>query len=232
MISYKTMISYLAVFAALSVPPVLAGEGDTPSMNPLQPTPPASSQKLKPEEMLTDLRDARLCLAQVKQQAVNVFLEATRTLVTPTEPAQEHTPSEINAKMLDEKEDYLPPRKEWLVFYVNTLEPTIHLLAEDLKDVDANHERYPVQFKKALAPLWKPWHDDVLSMNKSLDEIQELITPDKATNVPLAKAALSIFQKATQLEKVRFHAAKTVRQEYSKTGTAKAVKSRRKASKN
>lgn len=181
---------------------------------------PKASPKQTVEDVLSDLRDARLCLAQVKQQAVNVFMEATRTVLTPADPALEHTPEQINAKMINPKARFLPPRKEWLVFYVNTLEPTIHLLSEDLKDVDANHDRYPEEFAGVLRPLWTPWKADVLSINKSLDQMQELLGQDDS-NVPLAKVALDIYTKVSDLEKVRFKAAKAAREVVSKKNQPK-----------
>lgn len=183
--------------------------------------PKAYAQKQTSEDVLSDLRDARLCLSQVKQQAVNVFMEATRTVMTPTEPALEHTPEIITAKMINPKAKFMTPRKEWLVFYVNTLEPTIHLLCEDLKDVDAKHDHYPEQFSKVLRPMWSKWKDDVLSINKSLDEMQELIGQEKDTNVPLAKIALDIYNEVSDLEKVRFNAAKAAREVANKSKAAK-----------
>ena len=166
-------------------------------------------------EMLNDLRDARLCLSQVKQQAINLFLEATRTHVLPSEAPLEQSPQSINAKMINPSRNYLPARKEWLVFYVNTLEPTIHLLKEDLRDVDANHARYPEAYSKILRPMWETWNSDVLQMNKAMDEIQSLIEPSTPSNLQLAKAALTIYDKAATLEAVRFRAAQAVRKQFS-----------------
>lgn len=180
---------------------------------------PAASPNRSTEDVLSDLRDVRLCLAQVKQQSVNVFMEATRTRVASAEPALEHNPDLIDEKMIATDANYLPPRKEWLVFYVNTLEPTIHLLSEDLKDVDANHDRYPPEFSEVLRPLWAPWKEDVVSINQSLDQLQALIGQEKDTNIPLAKLALSIFGKVSDLEKIRYKAALAVREVVKKNKT-------------
>lgn len=225
MIGSKTRLTLLhssAVILALflSSGAAHAENGSDKQVNLPKPNP----RKETVQEVLSDLRDARLCLAQVKQQAVNVFMEATRTEMTPAEPALEHTPELISAKMINTKSKFVPPRKEWLVFYVNTLEPTIHLLCEDLKDVDANHERYPAEFSKVLRPMWAPWRDDVLSINKSLDEMQELIGQEQDTNVPLAKVALDIYTKVSDLEKVRYNAAKAVRDVVNKGKPAKKKK--------
>lgn len=57
-----------------------------------------SKPEFTQEGALSDLRDTRLSLEQVQQQAVNLFMEATRTLVTTSEPPVERSPQELSAK--------------------------------------------------------------------------------------------------------------------------------------
>ncbi|MCC6977816.1 MAG: hypothetical protein IT343_05810 [Candidatus Melainabacteria bacterium] len=172
-------------------------------------------EQLKPEEMLSDLRDTRLSVGQVKQQAINLFLEATRVVVKPGDTALHFSPNEISANMISEKKKYLPPRKDWLVFYMNTLEPIIQLLTDDINDVDTNgRTSVPPNIEAKINPLWKTWQADVRAINKSLDEMQELIAPDSGTNLPLARTALDIYKKAVDLEKVRYRAYELLSQEY------------------
>jgi len=172
-------------------------------------------EQLKPEEMLSDLRDTRLSVGQVKQQAINLFLEATRTVVRPGDSALHINPGEISAAMISEKKKYMPPRKDWLVFYMNTLEPIVQLLTDDINDVDTNgRSSVPPNIEAKINPLWKTWQTDVRAINKSLDEMQELIAPDTGTNIPLAKTALDIYKRAVDLEKVRYRAYELLSQEY------------------
>lgn len=171
-------------------------------------------QQLLPEEMLSDLRDTRLSVGQVKQQAVNLFLEATRVVVKPGDPALHFSPTTISAEMLGEKINYMPPRKDWLVFYINTLEPIVQLLTDDINDVDTNGRAVPPNIEAKINPLWKSWQSDVRAINKSLDELQELIGPDSGTNIPIAKTALAIYEKAVELEKVRYNAYELMSKEY------------------
>ncbi|PZM84637.1 MAG: hypothetical protein DKT66_08385 [Candidatus Melainabacteria bacterium] len=171
-------------------------------------------QQLLPEEMLSDLRDTRLSVGQVKQQAVNLFLEATRVVVKPGDPALHFSPTTISAEMLSEKKNYMPPRKDWLVFYMNTLEPIVQLLTDDIHDVDTNGRAVPPNIEAKINPLWKSWQSDVRAINKSLDDLQELIGPDSGTNIPIAKTALAIYDKAVELEKVRYNAYELMSKEY------------------
>ncbi len=181
-------------------------------------------QQLRPEEMLTDLRDTRLSVGQVKQQAVNLFLEATREAVKPGDPALHVSPTTISAAMLNEKKSYMQPRKDWLIFYMNTLEPIIQLLTDDINDVDTNGRKVPPNIEAKINPIWKTWQADVRAINKSLDEMQELIGPDSGTNIPLAKTALAIYHKAVELEKVRYNAYELMSKEYASMEQQKTSK--------
>jgi hypothetical protein len=77
-------------------------------------------------------------------------------------------------------------------------------------------------------PLWDKWRDAVLSINKSLDEVQGALPvgddeESANSNVVIAKAALNLFQKAEELEKVRYQAALILIEEYKKDGAAKST---------
>lgn len=181
-------------------------------------------QQLLPEEMLSDLRDTRLSVGQVKQQAINLFLEATRVVVKPGDQALHVSPTAINAEMLNGKKNYMAPRKDWLVFYINTLEPIVQLLTDDINDVDTNGRAVPPNIEAKINPLWKTWQNDVRAINKSLDELQELIGPDSGTNIPIAKTALAIYNRAADLEKIRYSAYELMSKEYLTMRQNKAAK--------
>ncbi len=172
-------------------------------------------EQLKPEAMLSDLRDTRLSVGQVKQQAVNLFLEATRVVIKPGSQALHVSPTSINATMLNEKANYMEPRKDWLIYYMNTLEPIIQLLTDDIHDVDTNSRVVPANIEAKINPIWKTWKSDITSINRSLDEMQELIGQDSGTNIPLAKTALEIYQRASNIEKIRYRAFELLSQEYA-----------------
>lgn len=175
--------------------------GTTLHLNPAH-----SKEKFVPDEYMSDLRDTRLSLGQVKQQAVNLFLEATRPVVPTDSKLIEHSPLAITASMFNPKTKYQPPRKEWLVFYINTLEPIIQLLTEDMKDVEQNGLRLPDDLDKKITPLMKPWHQELVAINKAMDELQDIIGTDD-NNAGVTKTALIIFDRAAQMEKLRYQAA-------------------------
>lgn len=195
-----------------------AGPGVTSLKLPAQRRTVSDELQMQPEEMLSDLRDARLCLGQIKQQAVNLFLESTRVVVHAQDPPLEMSPTKITADMLDESKEYIPPRKAWLVLFVNTMEPIIQLLVDDIHDVDTNGRKVPPPFREKIDPLWKTWQEDVLAINQALDQIQSMIGPDAGTNLPLARAALLIYNKADELDRTRYSAVQILREEFLKPG--------------
>jgi hypothetical protein len=185
----------------------------TPAAHATNPTPALRVERVDkdktptPAQMLTELRDFRLCLTQLKQQAVNLFGEATRTTTTRIEEPSDENVCSINSTVLDETKTYMPPRKEWLVFYMNTLEPIVQLLTADIEDVEEHGHHFPKNTGDKIDPLWRSWVADVKQINRSLDKVQELIGQDSGSNIPLAKEALAIYSQTKDAEKQRYQAA-------------------------
>ena len=124
--------------------------------------------------------------------------------------------------MIDPKKTYLPPRKEWLVFYVNTLEPIVHLMTEEMKDTEKTGFVLPQAVREEkITPFWNKWSADLKAINNSLDQLQDLITPDRGTNTDIANTALSIFERASHMEKLRFKVAQICREELERAERSK-----------
>ena len=112
--------------------------------------------------------------------------------------------------------------------YVNTLEPIVHLLSEDINDVDANGRSVTKVIEERVNPLWNTWRDQVIVINKSLDQVQgSMPVGDEEesadSNAVIAKAALEMFQRAEELEKVRYCAALILIEEYKNDAAAKGA---------
>ena len=175
----------------------------------------SDAEQMTETGMLSDLRDTRLCLTQLKQQAVNLFQEATRTVITESIEPLETTPNTVNAQMLKEGETYMRARKEWLVFYINSLEPIVHLLSEDIQDVDTNDRKGWPEIEQRVNPLWSKWREDIAEINRAVDQVQEHIEDD-SNNLTIAKAAITIFERADHLEAIRYKVALIFREEFRK----------------
>jgi hypothetical protein len=153
---------------------------------------------------LTDLRDVGLCVMQIKQQAINIYLEATRKPVDVTCAATLEDPSHISVHGLATDTKYLEARPEWLTFYIGTMEPIIHLFKEDVKDVETGIEKVivPKGTKDKFEKLFDEYETAVNSLNEHLSNIYEEIHQTD-NNVKIAKEAIKIFELADSIEKGR-----------------------------
>ena len=69
-----------------------------------------------PKVSLTDLRDMGLIIQQIQQQAINIYMEATRKPVKISAKPKIEDLKFINNASIDTKTKYLKPRPEWLTF--------------------------------------------------------------------------------------------------------------------
>jgi hypothetical protein len=174
------------------------------------------------DQILTSLQDTRLSLGQIKQQSINIFLEGSRTMVTLKDSQIFEIPQSLTENMIKHSgSKFLAPRKDWLVFYTNTLEPIMHLLNEDVKDIEKHGLGVPEPLSTKLQPVYRNWRQDIADINKAMDNLQELIRPDSGTNEAIARSALAIYTHATHMEKLRDQAALLCREHKWETNSAK-----------
>jgi hypothetical protein len=176
--------------------------------------PSSLSSKNGEAELLTlnHLRDSWLSLQQIKQQSINIYLEATRKDVQATDNTDLVYPKSISKKGLGEGH-YLPPRMEWLYFYVGTMEPIIRLFADTVSDTKTGVTRLvvPKAALEPLAPLWKNWSSGIESLNEQVTAIYKLASEEKLDNIALGKHAVSMYKIAEKLEKTREKAVAIIR---------------------
>lgn len=154
------------------------------------------------ELTLGDLRDAGLALERIRQQAINVYVEARRKPVSPTTAPQLYDPRDIPIK---ESGTHLPPRREWLVFYMGTMEPIIHLLGKDVDDIRLGVHKLviPEKIKSDFNPQWEEWTACVEDMNHHLSALLDLFDEASTKGDAIAKEAVAIFDDTKKLEHVR-----------------------------
>lgn len=152
-----------------------------------------------------DIRDVGLCLKQIQQQAVFIFLEATRKELPINSPGRIIEPKTLTTEGLDFKEEYLPARREWLVFFIGSMEPLIRLMGNDVKDVE--NGLYAVSVpnisKAQFDRRWKEWSDTVTNLNMALDKINDSLANETGNNQLVATQAVAIYKDAQKLEHLR-----------------------------
>ncbi len=180
-----------------SVPSSLSGKG------------PTEQQLLT----LNCLRDSAMSLQQIKQQAINIYLEATRTDVQPQDNSDFLCPKSISDKLLAKSVHYLPPRIEWLYFYVGTMEPVIQLFTDDISDTKTGMTKVfvPTAAKESLSPLWQQWSAGIQGLNDHLNAIYKLANEDKPDNIAIARHAVAMYKIGNDLERARAKATEIIR---------------------
>jgi len=170
---------------------------------------PSSITGIKSEEgqvlTLNRLRDSGLSLQQIKQQAINIYLEVTRRDFQPTDKAVLSYPKAISNKGFMKQVHYLPPRAEWLIYYIGTLEPIIHLYANDVADTRAGVTKLfvPSSARESLAPLWNKWASGIQGLNEQLNAIYKLANEEKPENFAIGRHAVAMYDIADELERTR-----------------------------
>jgi hypothetical protein len=160
------------------------------------------------ELTLGDLRDSGIALNQIRQEAINIFLEATRTQCDKTTRSELIIPNSITEKDLEvanKANSYQAPRPEWLFYYVGTMEPIISMLSQDVHNVKAGLSKMlvPASTLDKLQPHWNEWITGIADINKELTEISKLIDSAEPSNAALAKHAAAMYHLTEKLEHTR-----------------------------
>lgn len=214
----RIRLKILAVASALIVgtmaPPVMAqqSEGLTISQ--------------KEEVTLTDLRDLGLIIMQIKQQAENIYMEATRKPVHISARPEIEDVKIITTEPMKARGKYLPTRPEWLTFYVGTMEPIIHLFQVNVgssNDAAAKKKeciKVPRSTRDKFEKLLDTYDKGVADMNSYLSKIYDNIS-EKDNNITIAGAAVDLYKTAERIETARVAAFKLIKEAKDKNDLVK-----------
>lgn len=163
-----------------------------------------AAAKAKLEELtLNDIQDTALLLDFIQEQCINVYEEASRVPVSVNSTADfkqiDKIPVQLSGKT------FLPPRQEWLVFFVGTVEPVIRQFGTFVKDIDAGKKQVvvPDQMSKTIEPLFDEWEKDTKALNAHLDQLVPLFddAPNQAEKI--RNLAVDCYDDAGRMEAVR-----------------------------
>lgn len=152
-----------------------------------------------------DINDVGYALQRIRQQAINIYIEAIRkqnsTEVSAELPALNKVPAEVPKNM----NNLLPFRRPWLVYFLTTLEPLVHLLKQDVKDIENGNKNLNIsaETRQAINPLIDEWTAGVKNLDEHLTATMALVEDADKNNVELAKIAISIDEDVAKLEHVR-----------------------------
>lgn len=140
---------------------------------------------------LDNLEDIGYTLQRVQQQAIDLYVEATRkrretkvlskSLVIPHEKLQAES-------------YYQPLRKAWLVFFVGTMEPLVQLLVHDVHDIEEHLSEVKIVRgkQKQFDQVYAQWRHAITAINLHLDVLTEQIQATSPSNIVVANEARAI----------------------------------------
>lgn len=152
---------------------------------------------------LNDIQDAGILLNHIKRQAINIYEEASRTPVPLN--ASPNIPDIKSIPISPGSDRYMPPRREWLMFFLGTMEPVIRDLSKEVTDIQSGAKGLviPEGVQATLDPLWQAWAADTQKMNHHLDELVPLFEDAPHNNLKIQKVAVAVFDDVQNLEKIR-----------------------------
>ncbi|MDP3510624.1 MAG: hypothetical protein Q8T09_21845 [Candidatus Melainabacteria bacterium] len=164
----------------------------------LEVKPETKAETLSDEQMekqfalpLDNLEDIGYTLQRVQQQAIDLYVEATRkrretkvlskSLVIPHEKLQAEG-------------YYQPLRKAWLVFFVGTMEPLVQLLVHDVHDIEEHLSEVKIVRgkQKQFDQVYAQWRQAITAINRHLDVLTEQIQATSPSNIVVANEARAI----------------------------------------
>jgi hypothetical protein len=184
---------------------------------------PSCSRLLEVEQItLADLYDTGLALFRIRQQAVNTYIEATRSPINGSNLPEITDPSTIPVS--HENNNFLPARRDWLVCYVATMEPLIRMLANDVKGACASAQEVmlPTLCKSQWEPCWNEWATHVKLLNDHLTSLLAAAEDEHIENAAIANESVAIFEEVEKLEKIRKKAARLVAEDKRLQGCDRA----------
>ena len=177
-----------------------------------------------------DINDLGYALQRIRQQAINIYIEATRKRGAAEVSAQLSNLNAVPDEIPAQSNDLRPFRRPWLVYFITTLEPLVHLLKEDVKSVENGSQKIDVSpsIRAAIDPMIKQWSQGVLKIDEKLGSCTQLVEDAGKNNISLAKLALEIDKEVSTLEQVRQKAFDVVEEMQKKEKAEQESKSKAK----
>lgn len=166
------------------------------------------SLKAPDENVVVDLtyaRDWGLNMRQIKELALSLYLEATRFKPTVKDSSEISTPEKLPKVSTLDKSKLLEPRKQWIAYYLTTMEPVAQFIHGCLRSGEkgAKSGLFPKGVKKEIQPIRKNLLDVAYSLERHLDSLYDLFEEEEPTAIDLAKVARQIYMDANRFEKLR-----------------------------
>lgn len=163
------------------------------------------------------IRDSGLAVQDLRELALNIFDECTRKHLdvkdTPyaVSKAVSDTDIDVNAK-------YHPPRPAWIFFYIATLEPILQLFRTATTTEPESKAKLivPASMEASSRETIAKMEKMIGSIDTQVDRLNSLLDEDPNNSVEMAKAAVSIYKTASELDGLFASSYKNLQESLSK----------------
>jgi hypothetical protein len=151
---------------------------------------------------LNAMRDLGLNARQIKQQALSLYIEATRTDLLPVNGPDPNVPNAIPKSTSLDYSKCLPPRPEWVAYFLNTIEPLTQFIHGRLRAWESSKISVlvPKGTSTELKPVRKEIDTSLRKLESDLDSLHEIFEGDTISNQQLAGVSREIYDDATAYE--------------------------------
>jgi hypothetical protein len=152
-----------------------------------------------------ELRDAKKSVDKVKRVSSDIYDEMTRVPIQMGEMINAVGSTVINIPVPVGIGDALPARPKWVSYYMNELVPLIHLMKEEIDEVESGTAKWVMRddLKEALKPHYEEWKTVVKDVVSRVSILQTLTQKPPYDQAAAAKEAKDINKDAKKLEKTR-----------------------------
>jgi hypothetical protein len=167
---------------------------------------------LQPEQgtLNTDLsvvHDWGLVHKQMKELAINLYLEASRCKPSVTEGCEIKAPSTLPVSITVDKSQQLQPRAEWVAYYLNSMEPLLDYVTKSLRASETGTLKMsvPKGTSSELAAVVEDMYAISHRMETSLDSLNDVFNQEQPSQDLLKDIATRIFEDTSKIEVARCH---------------------------
>jgi len=154
---------------------------------------------------LSHVRDWGLAVRQLKEQAMNLYIEATRIKPTPDDSSDIKVPESISTSKPSESSKSLPPRTEWVAYYLNSMEPLMQFVTSSLRASEGG--KLLVSVPKGTSAELRPIGDQMYAVSHQLegylDMLNDIFNQEQPSGDKLTDLSAKISDDASKLEGLR-----------------------------
>lgn len=163
------------------------------------------TNELYEEFSLDEMNDVGYALQRLRQQAINIYIEATRKRGAPEVTSELPNLLRVPNKIPATQKGLVPFRRPWLVYFVANMEPLLHLLKEEVKEIENGTAAKDVEEKRRarLQPLLEKSRVAVKKIEEQVARITAMIEDAAQSNIAIATAAQEMDRQLEYLEHIR-----------------------------